>query len=153
MAHGGPPVPSTRKNPAPFTARLFVCSLLVCKALGRLILTFLPRAAFILLCCIGSPIATKITFWKLLDSCNFETGVVPRGWYCLNSSISFLKDLNFSSTPLIITGMMFFLHGLGCTGVLRGDSEEPGLGWLASVGELLALRFLLPRVTSMNPSP
>ena len=36
--------------------------------------------------------------------------------------------------------------------VPRGGSEEPGLGWLGSVGELPALHFLLPRVTSMNPS-
>ena len=38
-------------------------------------------------------------------------------------------------------------------GVPRGGSEEPALGWLGNVGELLVLRFLLPRVTSMNPSP
>ena len=43
--------------------------------------------------------------------------------------------------------------GLGRTGVPRGGSEEPGLGWLGIVGELLALRFLRPLVASVNPSP
>ena len=31
--------------------------------------------------------------------------------------------------------------GMGRTGVPRGGSEEPDLGWLGSVGELLSLRF------------
>ena len=73
------------------------------------------------------------------------------GWYCLNSPCSFFQDLNFSLTPLIMTGIVFFLHGFASMDVPRGVLEEPGL--LGSVGELLALRFLLPRVTSMNPSP
>ena len=42
---------------------------------------------------------------------------------------------------------------LGRTGVPRGGSEEPGLGWLGSVGELLVSGFLRPRITSGNPSP
>ena len=50
------------------------------------------------------------------------------GWYSLNSPISFLQDLNFSSAPLIITGIVFFLYGLGSTGVPVGASEEPDLG-------------------------
>ena len=45
----------------------------------------------------------------------------------VKSPISFLQDLNFSSTPLIMTGITFFLHGFGRTGVPRGGSEEPGL--------------------------
>ena len=51
--------------------------------------------------------------------------------------------LNFPSTPLSITGILFLRFGLGRTGVPKGGSEEPDLGWLGSVGELLALRFLL----------
>ena len=43
--------------------------------------------------------------------------------------------------------------GLGRTGIPKGGSEEPGLGWLGSVGKLLAFHFLRPRVTSVNPSP
>ena len=49
-------------------------------------------------------------------------------------------------------GILFLRFGLGSTGVPKGGSEEPDLGWLGSVGELLALRFLRPRVTSVNPS-
>ena len=37
---------------------------------------------------------------------------------------------------------MFFLHGLGRTGVPWGASEEPDLGWLESVVELLGLTVL-----------
>ena len=68
------------------------------KAFGRLILTFLPRAALILLSfcnmitsCIESPIATKS---PLGSSLILE--ILRLGWYCLNSPISFLQDLNFS---------------------------------------------------------
>ena len=46
-----------------------------------------------------------------------------------------------------------YVRAVEATRVPGGGSEEPGLGWLGSVGELLALRFLLSRVTSMNPSP
>ena len=58
----------------PLTARLFVRSLLIWKAFGRLILTFLPREAFILFLfcnivtsCSESPILLEITFWEFLD--------------------------------------------------------------------------------------
>ena len=70
--------------------------------------------------------------------------ILSLGWYCLNSPDSFPQDLNFSSTPLIMTGIVFFLFDFGRRGVLRGGSEEPGLDLLGSVDELLALRFLLP---------
>ena len=58
-----------------FNCRLFVCSLLNWKAFGRLILTFLPRAAFILFSfcnivtsCTESPIAKKSPFGSSLIS-------------------------------------------------------------------------------------
>ena len=51
-----------------------------------------------------------------------------------------------------MTGIEFLMFGLGRTGVPKGGSEEPGLGWLGSVGEPLALRFLRSRVTSVNLS-
>ena len=73
-------------------------------------------------------------------------------WNCLNSPISFLQFLNSLLTPLRMTRIVFLMLGLGRTGVPRGGSEEPGLGWLGSVGERLALRFLRPRVTSVNNS-
>ena len=37
-----------------------------------------------------------------------------------------------------MTGIEFLMLGLGRIGVPRGGSDEPGLGWLGSVGELLA---------------
>ena len=52
-----------------------------------------------------------------------------------------LIDLQFSnlpSTPQCITGILFLMFGLGRTGVPRGGSEEPGFGWLGSVGKPLA---------------
>ena len=67
---------------------------------------FLPRVAFILFSfcntvtsCSESPIAKKSPFGSSL---NVE--ILRLGWYCLNLPITFLQDLNFSSTPLIITG-------------------------------------------------
>ena len=47
---------------------------------------------------------------------------------------------------------LVFRFGLGRTGVPKGGSEEPDLGWLGSVGDLLTIRFLRQRVTSVNPS-
>ena len=79
--------------------------------------------------------------------------ILRLGWNCLNSPINDLRFLNFPSTQLSITGIVFLRLGLGRTGVPRGGSKEPGLGWLGSVGELLILSFLCPRVTSVNPSP
>ena len=52
----------------------------------------------------------------------------------------------------MITGILFFTVDDGLTGGLSGGSEEPGLRWLGSVGELRALRFFRPRVTSVNSS-
>ena len=56
----------------PFIARFLVCALFVCKALGRLTSTFLPKAAFILvsLCnittsCAESPMTKKSPFGTL----------------------------------------------------------------------------------------
>ena len=40
----------------------------------------------------------------------------------------------------MITGILFFTVDDGLTGGLSGGSEEPGLRWLGSVGELRALR-------------
>ena len=66
----------------PFIARLLVCVLLVWEALGRLTLTFLPRAAFILdlLCdmitfCTESPITKKLPFLNSLIYETFEARV------------------------------------------------------------------------------
>ena len=59
-------------------------------------------------------------------------------------------DLNFLLTPLKMTGIEFLMFGLGCTGVPEGGSEEPGYGWLGSIGEPLALCFLRSRVTSVK---
>ena len=138
----------------PFTARLFVCAFFVWKALGRLTFTFLPRAAFIFysLCritmsCTVSPMIRKSPFDNSLI-CE----ILRLGWNCLNSPINFLQFRNYSLTPLRMTGIVFLWFGLGRTGVPRGGWEEPGLGWLGNVGEPLALRFLLSRVTSVNPS-
>ena len=78
--------------------------------------------------------------------------ILRLGWNRLNSPINFLQFWNSSLTPLRMTGIMFLWFGLGHTGVPRGGWEEPGLGWLESVGEPLALRFLRSRVTSVNPS-
>ena len=74
------------------------------------------------------------------------------GWYCLNSLISCLQVLILSSTPLIITGIVFFRLGRGRTGVSGGCSEELGFCRAGSVAELMALRFLCLRVTSENSS-
>ena len=63
-----------------------------------------------------------------------------------------LQFLNFPSTPLRMTGIEFLMLGFGRTGVPKDGSEVPGFGWLGSIGEPLALRFLRPRVTSVNPS-
>ena len=52
----------------------------------------------------------------------------------------------------MITGILFFTVDDGLTGGLSGGSEEPGLRWLGSVGELRALRFFRPRVASVNSS-
>ena len=52
----------------------------------------------------------------------------------------------------MITGILFCTLDDGLIGLLSGDSEEPGLGWLGSVGELRALRFFRSRVTSVNSS-
>ena len=130
----------------PFIARLLVHTLLVWKALGRLTLTFLPRAAFISdsLCnittsCTESPITKKSPFGNSLICEIFR-----QGWNCLNSPINDLQFFNFLSTPLSITGIVLLRLGFGRTGVPRGGSEEPGLDWLGSVGEFLALRFLSP---------
>ena len=98
--------------------------------------------------CTESPITTKLPFGSSLI-----LEILRLGWYCLNLSISGLQFLNFSSTPLSITEIELFILGLGRTGVPRGGSEEPGLGWLRGVGELLALRFLRPRVTSVKCVP
>ena len=98
--------------------------------------------------CTESPITKKSPFG---DSLICET--LRIGWYCLNSPIMDLQFLNFPSTSLSITGILFLRLGLGRTGVPKGGLEEPDLGWPGSVGELLALRFLRPRVTSVNPSP
>ena len=98
--------------------------------------------------CTESPITTKSP-----SGSSLILEILRLGWHCLNSPISVIKFLNSSSTPLSITGTEFFTLGLGRTGVPRGGSEEPGLGWLGSVGELLALRFLRPRVISANPYP
>ena len=38
------------------------------------------------------------------------------GWYCLSSPKSCLQFLNFSSTPLMITGILFFTVDDGLTG-------------------------------------
>ena len=73
--------------------------------------------------CRVSPIITESPFGSsvILES-------VRLGWYCLNSPDSFLFVLNFSSTPVIVAGIEFFLRVLGRTGVPRGSSDEPGLG-------------------------
>ena len=138
----------------PFIARLLVCILLVYKALGRLILTHLPSAAFILLSfcrimtsCTESPMTTKSPFVSSLI-----LKILRLGCYCLNSPISVLQFLNFSSMPLRITRIEFCILGLGRYRVPKGGSKEPGLGWLFSVGEFMALRFLRLRVTSVNLS-
>ena len=52
----------------------------------------------------------------------------------------------------MITGILFFTVDDGLTGGLSGGSEEPGLRWLGSVGELRALHFFRSRVTSVNSS-
>ena len=108
----------------------------------------LPSFCKIITSCSESPIATKSPFGSSLI-----LKILKLGWYCFNSPVSFLRDFMFSSTPPIMTRIVFFLQDLGRTGVPRGGSEEPGLAWLESVGELLALRFLLLLVASMNPSP
>ena len=114
----------------PFIARLLVRPLLVWKALGRLIFTFLPSAAFILLSfcsimtsCTELPVTTESPFGSSLI-----LEILRLGWYCLNSPISVVQFLNFLLTPLSINGIEFFILGLGRTGVLRGGSEKPGLG-------------------------
>ena len=103
--------------------------------------TFLLGAAFIsfsfcsiITSCSESPIAKKLLFGSFLI-----IEILRPGWYCLNSPVSFLQGLNFASTPLIITGILFYLYDLGHTGVPRGDSGEPGLCWFGSIREMLAL--------------
>ena len=109
----------------PFTARLFVCVFFVWKAFGRLTFTFWPRAAFIfdLLCriimsCTESPMIRKSPFDNSLI-CE----ILRLGWNCLNSPSNFLQFLNFSLTPLRMTGIVFLRFGLGRTGVPRGGWE------------------------------
>ena len=41
----------------------------------------------------------------------------------------------------MITGILFFTVDDGGTGGLSGGSEEPGLRWLGSVGELIRKGF------------
>ena len=113
----------------PFIATLLVCTLLVWKALGRLILTFLPGAAFILLSlcntmtsCTESPITKELPFGNSLI-----LKILKLGCYCLNSPINVLQFLIFSSKPLSINGIEFFTLGLGRTRVPRAGSEEPVL--------------------------
>ena len=60
--------------------------------------------------------------------------------------------VNFTSTPLSITGILFLMVGFGQTGVTGGGSEEPVFCRVGSVGDLTALRFLRLRVTSVNSS-
>ena len=62
----------------------------------------------------------------------------------------------------MITGILFFIVDDGLIGGLSGGSEEPGSGGSGEpgsggseepgVGELRALRFFWPRVTSVNAS-
>ena len=52
----------------------------------------------------------------------------------------------------MITGIVFLGLGREWTGVSGGGSEEPVFCRVGSVGEPLALRFLLLRVTSVNSS-
>ena len=68
--------------------------------------------------------------------------ILSLGWNCLNSPINCLQFRNSSMTPLRMTGIVFLWFGLGRTGVPLGGWEEPGLGWLGSVGEPLALTLL-----------
>ena len=109
-----------------------------------------PSAAFVLLsfCSIMTSCTEPLIITKSPFGSSLILEILRLGWYCLNSLISVLQFLNFPSTPLSITGIEFFVLGLGRTGVPRGTGT-----WLGSVVELLALRFLRPRVTSVNPSP
>ena len=50
----------------------------------------------------------------------------------------------------MITGIVFLGYRLARIGVPGGSSEEPVFWRVGSVGELLALRFLRLRVTSVN---
>ena len=52
----------------------------------------------------------------------------------------------------MITGMVFLKLDLGRVGVTGGGSEELGFCRAGSVGELMALRFLRLRATSVNSS-
>ena len=72
--------------------------------------------------CTESPIIRKSPFGSSLIWL-----ILRLGWYCLSSPKSCLQFLNFSSTPLMITGILFFKLDDGLTGELSGGSEEPGL--------------------------
>ena len=123
--------------------------------MDKVILTFLPSVAFILVShyniirsCTESPITNKSPFGSSL-AC--ET--LRLGWCCLNSPITDRHVLNFWSIPLRMTGIVFLrVGGFGRTGVSGGCSEDLVLCRVGSVGELLALRFLRLRVTSVNSS-
>ena len=55
--------------------------------------------------------------------------------------------------PLRITEILFLMmDGFGRTGVSVGCSEEPVFCRVGNVGELVALRFLRLRATSVNSS-
>ena len=127
-----------------FTARLFVCLFFfVWKAWEDLLLhvclylpSFLIHFAE-LLSCSESPMIRKSPFDNSLI-CE----ILSLGWNCLNSSINCLQLRNSSLTLLRMTGIVFLWFGLGRTGVPVGGWKEPGLGWLGSVGEPLALTFV-----------
>ena len=89
----------------------------------------------------------KIAFSQFLDPVNFETRV---GLSVHPLAFPFFELINYTTDN---TGIVFFLVVLGHTEVPRGGSKEPRLDRLWIVGEVTALRFLLPRVTSVNPSP
>ena len=79
--------------------------------------------------------------------------ILRLGWNCLYSPISLRQFLCSSLIPLRITEIVFLmLAGFGRVGVPGGSSEEPVFCRVGSVGELMALRFLRLRVTSVNSS-
>ena len=121
------------------------------KVLGRLTLTFLLRAAFILdslcrmiTCYTELPITKKSPFGNSLICETLRLGL-----YCLSSPIMDLQFLNFPSTPLSITGILLLRLGLGRTGVPKGGSEKPGLEAWRLIGLML---LASTSITSVNPS-